>query len=157
MGREALREDLRQAAFDLYAQKEKQIGAEHLRELERIVLLRTIDAKWMDNLQDMDDLREGIGLRAYGQNDPLVAYKFEAYKMFKEMTEETQKDVIRYLCHLQLVQEETPRQRRLKSVMTNRDESGAIPQRRVDRKVGRNDLCPCGSGRKYKKCCGATS
>jgi len=157
LNRDALRDELVARTLEAYEEKERQFGAEHLRELERIVLLRTIDGKWMDHLQNMDDLREGIGLQAYGQHDPLVSYKFEAFKMFKEMTDETQADVVGYLSHLQMVREETPRQRRMRAVVTNRDEDGAVPQRRVEKKVGRNDPCPCGSGRKYKKCCGATA
>jgi len=157
LNRGELHEELLTSSLDAYRAKEKQIGAEQLREFERFILLRTIDNKWMDHLQNMDDLREGVGLQAYGQRDPLVAYKMEAFKMFKEMTEETESDVVRYLAHLQVAkekEEETPR-RRARVLNTNRDEDGAIPQRRVDKKVGRNDPCPCGSGKKYKKCCGA--
>ncbi|MGE5529106.1 MAG: preprotein translocase subunit SecA [Patescibacteria group bacterium] len=159
LGRDALRQELLDRTLAAYADRERQIGAEQLRELERIVLLRTIDSKWMDHLQNMDDLREGIGLRAYGQHDPLVAYKFEAYKMFKEMTDETQADVVRYLTHLRLLKEETQRRPRHRQIVTNRDEDGqaVVAQRRVVKKVGRNDPCPCGSGRKYKKCCGANT
>ncbi|MGE5599544.1 MAG: preprotein translocase subunit SecA [Bacteroidota bacterium] len=157
MGREALRNELIARTLQAYAEKEELIGADQLREIERIVLLQTIDRRWMDHLQDMDDLREGIGLRAYGQHDPLIAYKFEAYKMFKEMTEETQTEVVRFLTHLQLQRENVPRQRRPRPMVTNRDEEGVVAQRRVERKVGRNEPCPCGSGKKYKKCCGATA
>ncbi|MGE5549450.1 MAG: preprotein translocase subunit SecA [Bacteroidota bacterium] len=157
LGRDTLRSELKRWVLAAYDDKEKQIGAEQLREIERIVMLQTIDRKWMDHLQDMDDLREGIGLRAYGQHDPLIAYKFEAFKMFKEMTDETQVEVVRFLAHLQLQREDVPRQRRPRSMMTNRDEDGVVAQRKVDRKVGRNDPCPCGSGKKYKKCCGANA
>ncbi|MGQ9780057.1 MAG: preprotein translocase subunit SecA [Bacillota bacterium] len=157
LDRAGLREELIRRTLAAYEEKEKQIGREQMRELERIVLLRTIDAKWMDHLQNMDDLREGIGLQAYGQHDPLVAYKFEAYKMFKEMTEEIETEAVRYLTHLQLVREEPLPARRARMMRTNREEDGTVVQRRVEKKVGRNDPCPCGSGRKYKKCCGATA
>ncbi|MCL6613188.1 MAG: SEC-C domain-containing protein, partial [Firmicutes bacterium] len=157
LDRAALRAELLRRTWAAYEEKERQIGPERMREIERFVLLRTIDTKWMDHLQNMDDLREGVSLQAYGQHDPLVAYKFEAYKMFKEMTEEIETDAVRYLTHLQLVREEPARERRARAIRTNREEDGGVVQRRVEKKVGRNDPCPCGSGRKYKKCCGATA
>jgi preprotein translocase subunit SecA len=122
------------------------------------MMLRTIDAKWMDHLQAMDELKEGIGLRAYGQNDPLIAYKIEAYQMFKEMRDSINEEVVRELAKIRVVveEEEVVHRPRLRNVMTNLNEDGtpAVRQRVVGQKVGRNDPCPCGSGKKYKKCCG---
>ena len=158
LAHEDIKTELFQETLQAYEARERQIGSERLRDFERYLMLRVIDTKWMDNLQNMDDLREGIGLQAYGQRDPLVMYKMEAYKMFKEMNEETQLEVVRFLAHIREEREEAPKQqRRVRPIMTNRDEGGAVPQRKVDKKVGRNDQCPCGSGKKYKKCCGATA
>ncbi|NMB24211.1 MAG: preprotein translocase subunit SecA [Firmicutes bacterium] len=156
--REAIRQLLEERLLAAYAEREAQLGSEELRELERIVLLRVMDSKWMEHLRAMDDLREGIGLRAYGQRDPLMEYKFEAYEMFQAMMDEMQEDVVQLLFRVQLVREEQPREDRLSQAVTNRDDHGGaqpVPttQRRVER-VGRNDPCPCGSGKKYKKCCG---
>ena len=128
-------------------------------ELERFLLLRQMDSKWMEHLRAMDDLREGIGLRAYGQRDPLLEYKFEAYEMFQSMMEKMQEDVVQLLFRVRLVREEERHQEdRLRQAVTNRDEDGSVRQNRgVQRrvvKIGRNDPCPCGSGKKYKKCCG---
>ena len=142
-----------------YAEREEELGSEHLRELERIVLLKIMDSKWMEHLRAMDDLKEGIGLRVYGQRDPLMEYKFEAYEMFQAMMEEMQEDVVQLLFRVRLVtEEERMRQDRLSRATTNRNGDGSmgqahIAQRRVE-KVGRNDPCPCGSGKKYKQCCG---
>jgi preprotein translocase subunit SecA len=150
---------LLQTALDNYQAKEDVIGAERLRQFERFMMLRTIDSHWMDHLQAMDDLKEGIGLRAYGQNDPLVAYKIEAYQMFKEMRDSINEEVVRELAKIRIVVEEaeTVRQRpRIRNVSTNISADGepVVRQRITGRKVGRNDPCPCGSGKKYKKCCG---
>ncbi|MCG0277437.1 MAG: preprotein translocase subunit SecA [Thermanaeromonas sp.] len=144
---------LREEALKLYRRREEELGAETLRELERVILLRVVDAKWMDHLDAMDQLRQGIGLRAYGQRDPLVEYKFEAYQMFQEMVASIQEEVVRYLYHVKLV---VPEERRPRRVIENRyqEEAPRQPFRR-EQKIGRNDPCPCGSGKKYKKCCGA--
>ena len=123
-------------------------------------MLRTIDMNWMDHLEAMDDLKEGIGLRAYGQNDPLIAYKIEAYQMFKEMRDGINEQSIRELAKFQLVSEERLAKRpKIRNIATNLNDDGtsAVQQRTVGKKVGRNDLCPCGSGKKYKKCCGLTA
>ncbi|TCL54876.1 protein translocase subunit secA [Hydrogenispora ethanolica] len=152
-----LREAILDKAMEYYQAKETEIGAEHLREIERFVMLRTIDVKWMDHLEAMDGLKEGIGLRAYAQNDPLVAYKIEAYQMFKEMRDTINEEVVRELAKFQVVSEERLVQRpKVRNISTNLDEDGAqaVHQRVTGKKVGRNDPCPCGSGKKYKKCCG---
>ncbi|MBE3598735.1 MAG: preprotein translocase subunit SecA [Limnochordaceae bacterium] len=201
--RPELRERLVSVIQDAYARREQQLGAEAMRQLERVVLLRVIDSKWTEHLRAMDDLREGIGLRAYGQRDPLVEYKLEAFNMFNAMVTSIQEDALRYLFRVQLVspaeQEEMAR-RRLREVSLNRSEDGnggagrrggarrqaqarsriaqvasqgaaadgaaagpaegrepegpVVVQRRVAVKIGRNDPCPCGSGKKYKHCHG---
>jgi preprotein translocase subunit SecA len=150
MGRDALKSFLAEKAVQAYEAREAELGAETLREVERMVLLRMVDEKWMDHLDAMDQLREGIGLRAYGQKDPLIEYKFESYQMFQNMVDSIQDDVVRYVFRVNVVQ--APQQRR--TVENKYGEEG--PQRPVRRenKVGRNDPCPCGSGKKYKKCCG---
>ncbi|WP_027364973.1 preprotein translocase subunit SecA [Desulfotruncus alcoholivorax] len=150
MGRDALKEFFTEKSTEAYEAREAELGAEMMRELERVVLLRMVDEKWMDHLDAMDQLREGIGLRAYGQKDPLIEYKFESYQMFQNMVESIQDDVVRYVFRVNVVQ--APEQRR---TVENKyqEEEPAKPVRR-ENKVGRNDPCPCGSGKKYKKCCG---
>ncbi len=144
---------------DAYQERERVIGKEEMRELERLILLRVMDSKWMEHLRAMDDLREGIGLRAYGQRDPLMEYKFEAYEMFQAMLQAMQEDVVALLFRVRLITEEQRRQQdRLRQAVTNRDGDAGqkqVPIRR-ETKVGRNDPCPCGSGKKYKRCCGST-
>lgn len=150
---------------EAYAEREQEIGSDRMRELERMIYLNFIDSKWMDHLRDMDDLREGIFLRAYAQQNPLLEYQFEAYQMFEEMMMSIREGVFKYIFRVQIVEGDAPtapRQRdRLQSARLHRgDESGAgeggqVAQRRVTNRVGRNDPCPCGSGRKYKRCCGA--
>ncbi|MGE5582040.1 MAG: preprotein translocase subunit SecA [Bacillota bacterium] len=157
---EEIHEMLLNRAIELYEAKEAEIGADYLRQIERIVMLRTIDVNWMSHLEAMDELKEGIGLRAYGQNDPLVAYKIEAYQMFKEMRENINEEVVRELSKFQLVSEERVVQKpKIRNISTNLSEDGTpvVQQRTVGKKVGRNDPCPCGSGKKYKKCCGAAA
>ena len=147
-------------SLEAYETKEQEVGPDYLRQIERIVMLRTIDMNWMDHLEAMDDLKEGIGLRAYGQNDPLIAYKIEAYQMFKEMRDGINEQSIRELAKFQLVSEERLAKRpKIRNIATNLNDDGtsAVQQRTVGKKVGRNDLCPCGSGKKYKKCCGLTA
>ncbi|MGE5605083.1 MAG: preprotein translocase subunit SecA [Bacteroidota bacterium] len=157
VGHQELREMILNRALELYQAKEGEIGKEHLYQFERLVMLRTIDVKWMDHLEAMDELKEGIGLRAYGQNDPLVAYKIEAYQMFKEMRDSINEEVVRTLAKVQVASEERVTQRpKIRNISTNINEDGsaAVQQRVVGKKVGRNEPCPCGSGKKYKKCCG---
>ena len=154
MGRDQLKEFLAEQSKEAYAAREQTLGDETMRELERMVMLRIVDDKWMDHLDAMDQLREGIGLRAYGQKDPLVEYKFEGYEMFQNMIDTIQDDVVRYMFRVNVVRQEDPKERRLTE---NRyaEETSKQPVRR-EQKVGRNDPCPCGSGKKYKKCCAKT-
>ncbi|MBR1445185.1 MAG: preprotein translocase subunit SecA, partial [Firmicutes bacterium] len=152
--KDKLIERLYDEAAALYAEKEEEIGTEELRELERVILLRVVDSKWMDHIDDMDQMRQGISLRAYAQKDPIVEYKFVSYDMFDELSENIQKDTVRSLFSLRAaVQME--REQVAKVTSTNKDDSVAnTPKKRKEPKVGRNDPCPCGSGKKYKNCCG---
>ena len=142
-------------AVEFYENKEKEFPQEELiREAERVILLRVIDTKWMDHIDDMDQLRQGIGLAAYGQKDPLVEYRMNGFGMFDEMTANIQEDTVRILFHLQ-IEQKVERKEVAKVTGTNQDDSAVkAPKRREDKKVGRNDPCPCGSGKKYKHCCG---
>ena len=147
------RELLLQYALRGYELREKELGAENMRELERLVTLRVVDTKWMGHLDAMDQLRHGIGLRAYGQRDPLVEYKYEAYDMFQQMIEEIQEEIVRYVYNVNIV--ERPRERQ--DLVENRGEEEEQKKTPVhSNKIGRNEPCPCGSGKKYKKCCGKT-
>ena len=150
-----LKQKIKENAVKLYEEKESQFESEdQVRELERVVLLKVIDEKWMNHIDDMEQLRQGIGLQAYGQRDPKIEYKMIAYDMFNEMTEGIQQDTIRILYHVR-VQEKVERQEVAKATGTNRDDSAKKkPQQRKDRKIYPNDPCPCGSGKKYKQCCG---
>jgi preprotein translocase subunit SecA len=150
--REEIQEGLIDEALAHWQAREEELGLENMRDLERFILLRVVDSKWMDHLDAMDQLRTGIGLRAYGQKDPLVEYKFEAYNMFQEMIDAIQEDVVRYLYKVRLVPQE--HERRVKHIAENRGEEAPRTPVRVGPKVGRNDPCPCGSGKKYKRCCG---
>ncbi|NLJ79304.1 MAG: preprotein translocase subunit SecA, partial [Tissierellia bacterium] len=136
---------------ELYHRKEEEVGAEAFREIERIILLQVVDSKWMDHIDAMDQLRQGIGLRAYGQEDPVMAYQNEGFDMFDEMNHNIQEETLRYLYHVQKP-ERMERKRVAKPV-----EAGDEPQQPVvrGRKIGRNEPCPCGSGKKYKRCCGS--
>jgi preprotein translocase subunit SecA len=163
IGFEALRQELLKKTDDAYKKKEQELGAELLRLLEKMVMLRTIDTLWKDHLLGIDSLREGIGLRGYGQKDPLIEYKREAFEMFAGMMDRMKRDVLEHLFRVQVVQGESPPTRlepqRPVHLTLNRgedaaDDNGSKTVRRVD-KVGRNDPCPCGSGKKYKKCHGA--
>ncbi|MEW6192376.1 MAG: preprotein translocase subunit SecA [Bacillota bacterium] len=148
--REELRELLVERARAFYDAREAELGPLTMRELERLILLRLVDEKWMDHLDAMDQLREGIGLRAYGQRDPLVEYKFESYEIFQNMIASIQEDAIRYLFRVRVVAAPERRQ----TVENRQPEEGSGRTVRREQKVGRNDPCPCGSGKKYKKCCG---
>ena len=146
---------LQEKAEAFYEAKEKEFPeAEHLREVERVVLLRAIDQRWMNHIDDMEQLRQGIGLQAYGQKDPLVEYKFAGYDMFDEMNENISSDTVRILCHIR-IEQKVERKEVAKVTGTNKDDSGPKqPVRRKEGKVYPNDPCPCGSGKKYKQCCG---
>lgn len=152
MGRRELQNFLAERSREAYDAREQEIGQETMREIERMVMLRIVDEKWMDHLDAMDQLREGIGLRAYGQKDPLIEYKFEGYEMFQNMIDTIQDDVVRYIFRVNLVQ---PQPEKKRQVTENRTpEEGPKKPVRRESKVGRNEPCPCGSGKKYKKCCG---
>ena len=150
-----LKQHLKEQAVLLYEAKETEFPEiEQFRELERVVLLKVIDRKWMDHIDDMDQLRQGIGLQAYGQIDPLVEYKMAGFDMFDEMIAGIQEDTIRLLYHVQ-VEQKVEREQVAKVTGTNKDESAAkAPKKREHAKVYPNDPCPCGSGKKYKQCCG---
>ena len=150
-----LKQHLKEQAVLLYEAKETEFPEiEQFRELERVVLLKLIDRKWMDHIDDMDQLRQGIGLQAYGQRDPLVEYKMAGFDMFDEMIAGIQEDTIRLLYHVQ-VEQKVEREQVAKVTGTNKDESAAkAPKKREHAKVYPNDPCPCGSGKKYKQCCG---
>ncbi|MDY2937058.1 MAG: preprotein translocase subunit SecA [Fusicatenibacter sp.] len=155
MSKNQLKQELKEEAVKLYDEKEAEFPeAEQIRELERVVLLKVIDQKWMDHIDDMDQLREGIGLQAYGQRDPKVEYKMAAYDMFNEMLESIQQDTVRLLFHVR-VEQKVEREQVAKVTGTNKDESGPKkPKQRTEKKIYPNDPCPCGSGKKYKQCCG---
>ena len=151
----ALKQQLKEEAVKLYEAKEAEFpDPEQVRELERVVLLKTIDRKWMDHIDDMDQLRQGIGLQAYGQRDPLVEYKMTGYDMFEEMTDSIREDTVRMLCHVR-VEQKVEREQVAKVTGTNKDDTVAkAPVKRMESKVYPNDPCPCGSGKKYKLCHG---
>ena len=146
---------LKERAVKLYEAKETEFPEpEQFRELERVVLLKVIDRTWMDHIDDMDQLRQGIGLQSYGQRDPLVEYKMAGFDMFDEMTASIQEDTIRLLYHVK-IEQKVEREQVAKVTGTNKDESATnTPKKRAAAKVYPNDPCPCGSGKKYKQCCG---
>ncbi|MBS4930912.1 MAG: preprotein translocase subunit SecA [Clostridiales bacterium] len=146
---------LKEEAAKLYEAKEAEFPEpEHLREIERVILLRVIDRKWMDHIDDMDQLRQGIGLQAYGQRDPVVEYKFTGYAMFDEMAEAIREETAQALLHVR-IEQKVEREEVAKVTGTNKDTTGGKrPIVRMSEKIGRNDPCPCGSGKKYKHCCG---
>jgi preprotein translocase subunit SecA len=151
----ALMQKLKEDAVKLYEVKEAEFPEkEQLREIERVILLRVIDRKWMDHIDDMDQLRQGIGLQAYGQRDPLVEYKFMGFEMFDEMTEAISEDTVKALMHVR-IEQKVEREQVAKVTGTNKDDSVQQgPVRRVGKKIQPNDPCPCGSGKKYKYCHG---
>ena len=151
----SLKQQLKEEAVKLYESKEAEFpNAEAIRELERVILLKVIDRKWMDHIDDMEQLRQGIGLQAYGQRDPLVEYKMSGYDMFDEMTQNIKEETVRMLLHIK-VEQKVEREQVAKVTGTNKDDSLAkAPAKRANVKVYPNDPCPCGSGKKYKQCCG---
>jgi preprotein translocase subunit SecA len=159
---QALLAELKQKAIARYEEKEQEIGETDFRELERVVMLKVVDQKWMDHIDAMDELKDGIGLRAYGQKDPVVQYRIEGTEMFDQMVYDIHYDVVRILLNMQ---KQTEIRRAETARITNaslehiNDVDGAsevthITFRNEEPKVGRNDLCPCGSGLKYKNCHG---
>ncbi len=155
MKKNELMQRLKEAAVKLYEEKEAEFPEkEQLRELERVILLKVIDRKWMDHIDDMDQLRQGIGLQAYGQRDPLVEYKFSGFEMFDSMIAAISEETVRTLMHVR-VELKVEREQVAKVTGTNKDDTAAnTPIRRTTKKIQPNDPCPCGSGKKYKHCCG---
>ena len=155
MSKNELKQDLKQKAVVLYEVKETEFPEpEMIREAERVILLKVIDRKWMTHIDDMEQLRQGIGLQAYGQRDPLVEYKLNGYEMFDAMTESIREDTVKLLLHLK-IEQKVEREEVAKVTGTNKDETGPrVPKKRENAKVYPNDPCPCGSGKKYKQCCG---
>ena len=151
----SLKQQLKEEAVKLYESKEAEFpDAEAIREIERVILLKVIDRKWMDHLDDMDQLRQGAGLQAYGQRDPLVEYKMNGYEMFDEMTQNIKEETVRLLFHVR-IEQKVEREQVAKVTGTNKDDTVQKgPVKRMQAKVYPNDPCPCGSGKKYKNCCG---
>ena len=155
LSKNELKHRLKENAVKLYESKEAEFPeAEQLREIERVILLKVIDRKWMDHIDDMDQLRQGIGLQSYGQRDPVVEYKLTGFDMFNSMIDAIQEDTVRLLMHVK-IEEKVEREQVAKVTGTNKDDSVAkAPKKRDTKKVYPNDPCPCGSGKKYKNCCG---
>ena len=155
MKKNQLKHELKEEAIKKYEMKDAEFPeAEQIRELERVILLKVIDNKWMDHIDDMEQLRQGIGLQAYGQRDPVVEYKMNAYDMFNSMIESIQEDTIRLLYHVR-IEQKVEREQVAQATSTNKEEEGPKkPKQREAAKVYPNDPCPCGSGKKYKQCCG---
>ena len=153
--KESFRDDIKKIAHRLYELKEQEINDdEKMRELERVIMLKVIDSRWMDHIDDMDQMRQGISLQSYAQKDPLIEYKYASYDMFEEMSNSIQTDTVKTLYRVRVVTE-AKREGVAKPMFTNKDDSvAAKPVQRKTAKVGRNDPCPCGSGKKYKNCCG---
>ncbi|MDF2890866.1 MAG: protein translocase subunit secA [Clostridia bacterium] len=151
--REELIDELTNIALNIYEKQEQQFGEEAIRELERVILLKVVDTKWIDHIDAMDQLREGIGLRAYGQQDPVQAYQMEGYDMFQQLINSIKEDTVRYILNAK-VGNLPEREQVAEPITTNHEDAIRTPVVKED-KIGRNDSCPCGSGKKYKKCCGA--
>ena len=154
----SLKQQLKEEAVKLYESKEAEFPEpEAIREIERVILLKVIDRKWMDHIDDMDQLRQGIGLQAYGNRDPLVEYKMSGYEMFDEMTQNIKEETVRLLFRIK-IEQKVEREQVAKVTGTNKDDTlGKAPKKRENAKVYPNDPCPCGSGKKYKQCCGRKS
>ncbi len=156
MTKEKLHDILLDAALKRYEEKEAEFGEERMREIERIILLQVVDAKWMDHIDNMDQLRKGIGLRAYAQRDPVIEYKEEGYNMYEEMLGNIREDVIKLLFSVRIEKEIKHDESAVKQMTASHGSDGTLEKKPVvkSKKIGRNDPCPCGSGKKYKKCCG---
>lgn len=161
LSRSEITERLLECGRETYEERERRFGSDVMRQLEQLVMLRVVDSKWMEHLDMMDDLREGIGLRAYGQRDPLTEYQIEAYEMFQGMVESIQEDVVKYMFKLNVSGESERRAERGPVIEHRGDGVQAGGETRAPvrsrKQVGRNDPCPCGSGKKYKKCCGKSA
>ncbi len=150
----SLKQMLKEEAVKLYEEKEAEFpDAATIRELERVILLKVIDRKWMDHIDDMEQLKQGIGLQAFGQRDPKIEYRMSGYDMFDEMTSAISEDTVKLLLHVR-IEQKVEREQVAKVTGTNKDESAKGPKKRAEEKVYPNDPCPCGSGKKFKQCCG---
>lgn len=149
-----LKQQLVDMAGDIYEKKEQDIGLERMREIERIILLQVVDMKWMDHIDAMDQLRQGIGLRAIGQEDPVRAYQVEGFDMFQDMVNSIQEDTVRYLFSIEKEAVVEKKQVAKSAAVEPESMGGGNTPVKKKSKVGRNDPCPCGSGKKYKRCCG---
>ncbi|NLA84162.1 MAG: preprotein translocase subunit SecA, partial [Clostridiales bacterium] len=143
-----------ETAEKIYREQEEINGEEPMREAERVITLKVVDRKWMDHIDAMDQLRQGIGLRAYGQRDPVIEYQIEGHEMFHEMIRGIQEEVVSLLYRIRIKNDMPKREKAAEPIEAGRGNQAKKPIVR-DKKVGRNDPCPCGSGKKYKKCCGA--
>ena len=153
--REEIADTLIQRAMQIYEEREKEFGSETMREIERVVLLRTVDSKWMQHIDDMEELKQGIYLRAYGQKNPVVEYRIEGFDMFDEMIRAIREETSRLVLSVQLKKDEAPQREQVaKPTSENLGASGEKSTTVTKKKVGRNEPCPCGSGKKYKRCCG---
>ena len=155
MNKKVLIQKLKEEAVRIYEDKEAEFpDPEQIREVERVILLKVIDRKWMDHIDDMDQLRQGIGLQSLGQRDPLLEYKFQGFDMFEAMTDAIREETVKALMHIK-IEQKVEREEVAKVTGTNKDDSAPKgPVRRTGKKIQPNDPCPCGSGRKYKQCCG---
>ena len=154
LNKAGLLQNLKEEALRIYESKEAEFPEpEQIREIERVILLKVTDQHWMNHIDDMDQLRQGIGLQAYGQRDPVTEYCFQGYDMFEEMTESIREETVKALMHVR-IEQKVEREQVAKETGTNKDDSANAPVQRKTEKVGRNDPCPCGSGKKYKYCCG---
>ena len=154
--KDQIKEKLTTRALDFYKTKEEKIGSEVLRELERVILLKVVDIKWMAHIDDMEELRKGIVLRSYGQKNPVIEYRFEGFEMFDAMVESIREETIRLLFTIQVNNGQAPQRERVaEPAQTSGDGSLANTPKKAGKKIGRNDPCPCGSGKKYKNCCGS--
>jgi preprotein translocase subunit SecA len=157
--KDSIKESLIENAAKIYEKKEIEITPERMREIERVMMMKAIDRRWMDHIDEMDQMRQGISLRSYAQRDPLVEYKFLGFDMFEEMSNNIQLDTVRGLFNVAIVTEQQPQMQQAvdaSQMQTNSSETASAvkkPTRRADAKIGRNDPCTCGSGKKYKQCC----
>jgi len=158
---EGIKEKVVEIVQKRYEEREEEFGEENVRELERMLLLRVIDEKWMEHLDEMEDLQDGIGLRGYAERDPIIEYKFEALEVFEEMVRSIQRDAVSAMLKVNITEDDIRRQRVATATSEGfgtweEDEDGIQIQKTAkSTKVGRNEPCPCGSGEKYKNCCGA--
>ena len=154
--REEITQQLTEKAHELYASREEKFSSNIMRELERIILLKNVDSKWMDHIDAMDELKKGIYLRSYGQKDPVVEYRIEGFEMFDELIASIREDTVKMLLTVQIRTSEPPKREQVAKPLTTNQGDGTVKSTPAKKghKVGRNDPCPCGSGKKYKKCCG---